>query len=242
MPQLYELLAVEPELRQQAQAKLKDISLIFSKGAGRFVGQLTSFNVLLEGEPEIEDEEMVLATTVEKELQSLFHVYGGYLDVTIQKEVTNTNTRATVEIGDINFDLPATALLNLESRLEELRKVYARIPTLDPSEVWVFDVGQERYVSKVRSTIRTKKVPKTIVKYDATVEHPAQVELFNEDVPAYKLEKTVFSGALTVAAKTARIERIDELIRLVKKARQRANDTELDFGKISEALEEYING
>jgi hypothetical protein len=242
MAKLYELLAVEPDLRAEANQALRNAIDLFTNGAGRFVGQIVSFKRLLEDEPELDDEELRLATNVERELQGVFHGYGGYLDVTIQKECTNAKTLQTITIGDAEFDMTATALLNLESRLEDLKKVYTKIPTLDPTEIWDYDEGQERYISRPRATIRTKKTSKPVVLYEHTPEHPAQVEMFTEDVPVYRLEKTIFSGALTLRAKNARIGRIDDLIRTVKKARQRANDVEVEFPNISSELYEHING
>lgn len=242
MSKLYELLAVEPDLRQQASAELTRVKELFSKGTGKLLGQVISFHGITENAQELPDEVTQLATTVDDELRALAEVFGRYMNVTIQKEDANANTKA--EVGN-EFDflngLPAPALLNLESRLEDIKKVYVSIPVLDPSERWNFSDDLGCFVSDLRTAFRTAKVPKAFVAYDATEEHPAQVETFTEDVPTHRRETIVYSGSLTVAEKRVRIERINVLIRSVRQARQRANDIEVDSFNIADMIFEYIN-
>lgn len=241
MTKLYELLAVEPDLRQQANTETKRIKELFGKGTGQLLGQVISFHGVTEDAQELPDEITELATTVKAELDSLAKIFGKYMNVTIQKEVSNAVT--TVEVDKFEFlnGMPAPAMLNLESRLEDLKKVYESIPTLDPSERWNFEEGQGCFVSELRIAYRTAKLPKAFVSYEATAEHPAQVETFSEDVPTHRRETIVYSGALTIADKRARIERINALLRFVKKARQRANDILTDSFPISDQIFEYIN-
>jgi len=241
MSKLYELLAVESDLRQQANEELKRVKEMFAQGGVRFVGQTISFHPVQEGADEVPDEYTELASTVDDELELLAGVFGNYLNVTIQKEVANTNTEAESEEFDFLNGLPAPALLNLESRLEDLKKVYELIPTLDPSERWEFDNQRGCFVSDLRVAFRTAKVPKSFVAYEATKEHPAQVQVFNEDVPTHRRETMIYSGALTVADKRDRLERISILISQVKKARQRANDVEITPDELADRIFGYIN-
>ena len=78
--------------------------------------------------------------------------------------------------------------------------------------------------------------------YDATKEHPAQVQLINADVPAYEVERVIYSGMLTISDKKKRIERIERLQRAVKQARQRANTVETSANSVAEKVFSYING
>jgi hypothetical protein len=136
--------------------------------------------------------------------------------------------------------LPATALLNLESKLTEIRTVFASIPTLDPSERWEWDAGREHYVSKDRETNITKKVTKVLVMYEATVEHPAQTQPYNEDVKTGTRTTTLYSGLPSISEKRQILDRIDKLLRAVKEARQRANSIEIKDVKVAEAIFNYI--
>jgi hypothetical protein len=241
MSKLYELLAVESDLRSQATEELKRVKDLFTSGTGKLIGQSITYHGLTEDAQELPQEVTELATTVENELDQLQEVYGKFLDVTILKERANTHTEAESEKFQFLNELPATALLNLESRLQELEAVYKRIPTLDPSEKWAFDSGSESWVSDTRIAYRTAKVPKSFVAYEATKEHPAQVETFTEDVPSHRRETIVQTGSLTIADKRRKIERINTLIRAVKQARQRANDVEVGELNISVRIFSFIN-
>ena len=161
----------------------------------------------------------------------------------IQKEIANMDTTADVELDGEMFlqAMPAPALLNLENRLQELKSVYEDIPVIDPSEKWTYDEDKGYYVSETRTSFGTKKVPKSHILYEATKEHAAQVEMYHEDVPATRRETIQFSGALTLADKRSRLARIDRLYEAVKKARQRANDTNAHTSNVSEQVFKYIN-
>jgi hypothetical protein len=241
MTKLYELLAVEPDLRDKANAELKRLSELFKQGTGRFLGQVITYHEVAEGAGDVPNEVTELATTVDGEIGHFSKIFGDYLDVTIQKESTNSETMGEVEVEGLAFAMPATALLNLENRLSDLRKVYARIPTLDPAEKWHFDESQDRYVSDTRVAYKTKKAPRAFVSYEATKEHPAQVETYTEDIDTHRRETVVFSGALTIAEKQKRLERIDALVLAVKQARQRANDTDASTFTLADDLFAYIN-
>lgn len=241
MGKQYELLAVEPDLRQRAGAELKRLSGLFTTGSGNFLGQTISYHAILEDAVDVTDEKTELVTTVKTELSQFEKVFGNFMDVSIRKELTNSDAVATVQVGDLTFELSATALLNLESKLEDVRKLYLLIPTLDPTESWEFDKEQDTYVTDTRVAFRTKKVMKAFVAYDATDAHPAQVETFGEDVQTHRRETIISSGAITIADKRKRVGRIDKLIADVKKARQRANDIEASDARLAEEIFAYIN-
>lgn len=242
MTKLYEILAVEKDLNKAAQDEVKRIVSVFGQ-PGKLTGQNISFHKLIEGEPELPDEVTVMATTVSGELAALEKSFGDYMTVTMQKEIANTRTGADVLIGDVAFleALPAPALLNLESRLDELLKLYEAIPVLDPSERWTFDKALGYFVSALREQIRTKKVYRNHVLAEATKEHPAQVQVYQEDVPSYKVEKVISSGVFTPAEKAERIARIKKLAGAVKQARQRANAAEIEPVDLTTKIFTYIN-
>lgn len=242
MGKLHELLAVETNLRQEANAAVKAVVDLFKAGTG-LLGQIRVFRPLEENLEELPAEGQPLSATVDGVLEELQNYFSRYVDATVEKEVANTGTNATVVVNGIEFlnDLPATALLNLESRLEELERAFNAIPTLDPSEQWEYDADKGYHVSAVRTQFRTKKSPKAFVQYAATKEHPAQVTVFNEDINTYRIESTLFSGSLTPAEKRERLDRLTTLQRAVKKARIRANDTESTPVKIADAIFDYIN-
>ena len=83
---------------------------------------------------------------------------------------------------------------------------------------------------------------KSQVLYKATVEHPAQIEKWEEQVPVGKYVKKVWSGMLTPARKSELLGNIDKLISAVKKARQRANATVVVKLNVGQKFIDFING
>lgn len=242
MGKLHEVLAVEPDLKAAAQRAVNAIKGLFAQGQVRLLGEIRTYAPLDETGDKFPDEITELATTAEAELAGLELAYGPWVDAAIQKETTNQKARATVLIdGEELFTLPATGLLNLESKLAEIRKVYDAIPTLDPTEQWTFDKNQGHHISRERTSFRTKKLPRRFVKAEATKEHPAQVDVWTEDVRVGTWRKIIHSGMMTPVDKEERLRRIDNLIRMVRQARQRANDTEVEPITVAEKLFDYIN-
>ena len=139
-------------------------------------------------------------------------------------------------------DVPATFLLGLETRLKKLRTVFENIPTLDPSLKWDEDpsTGEGVYVSQTKTSLKTEKTVQHKVLYDATPEHPAQIEKWNEDTPVGRIETIQRSGMLSVRRKSQLLGRVDQLIMAVKKARQRANTVDVVDRKIGQDLMNFV--
>lgn len=242
MSKLHELLAVEGDLKGRAQQAKSGTIKLFTDGTGRLLGRVITYRVD-EGEDPRPPEVTELATTVPTELDQFQAVYGQWLDVAIQKEVTNQETAATVKIGDVDIfgcSLPATALLNLEAKLVELKSVYNAIPTLDPSERWEWDEGRGHYVSVDRENNITKKVTKVLVLYEHTEQHPAQTQAYNDDEKIGTRNTKLYSGMLSIVERRITLDRIDTLLRAVKEARQRANDVEITDVEVAEDIFNYI--
>lgn len=240
---LFELLAIEKDLSSRTTESAKETTSRFSN-ADNFLGITTHFAKLLEDQPDFQDEYKPLSGNVDYALGEYLEHLGLYIDTTIEKESANTTAFSDVILEGEKFleNWSATALLNLESRLDELHKVYSAIPTLPDSEIWTFDSAKGCYVSQNRKQLRTVKTQKAIVLYEATKEHPAQVQLVSTDVPAYEVERTLYSGMLTLSDKKSRIDRIEKLQRAVKQARQRANTVETQPKEVAKKIFDYING
>lgn len=243
MTKLHEILAVESDLKSRASSTLADIVGLFKSGSGKLLGQIATYQVAIEGEQPHPPKITNMATTVNRQLELLGTDFSGWIDVAIQKEVTNGGTEAKITISGREVLLPATALLNLENKLEALRTVYKAIPTNDVTLTWVWDADNECFRSE-RPEIRrsTRKTPRSYVAYEATKEHPAQVQVYNEDVTAGQWETIKQSGMITPSDQRQRLARLDKLIREVKQARQRANNIEIVPVKIGKDIFAYING
>lgn len=241
MGKLHELLAVEPDLKAEAQRLAKKVLGIFGSESA-LVGKIRTYQPLEEGGQTFADEITELATKVGDELAGWEVAFSAWLDAATQKEVTNQGTSANVVVdGTTLFEsMPATALLNLESKLAEIRQIFNAIPTNDPTEHWEWDEQQDCWVSRERISYRTHKAMRSHVAYHATEQHPAQVETYTEDIRAGVWTSILQSGMLSPVEKQARLKRIDTLIRAVKQARQRANDIDVVNVQLGQKLFDYI--
>jgi hypothetical protein len=89
-------------------------------------------------------------------------------------------------------------------------------------------------------TLRTRKVPRNHVKAEATEKHPAQVEVYYEDITVGFWRTVKFSGALPARRVAELLERVEKLQRAVKFAREEANAYEVKSQKVGEALFSYL--
>jgi hypothetical protein len=247
MTKLHELLAVDGHVKTQHASKLADLSNTFEKKKHHFSQRRVVFKPNEEGAPEVTEEQLDIQTTVPRELKWLGESLVKALDVPYQISIANQLAVADVVLEDgtvILERVPATALLDLEKKIQELRLFVNNIPTLDPAKGFVVSPEQGEGIFKAREDVRTrtKKVKKVLVKYEATDKHPAQTEVYDTDEPVGKLVTNEWSGLITTAAKGDMLERVEELSRAIKKARSRANETEVDVAttKIGAKLVKYL--
>lgn len=240
MKKLYEVLALEPDLMAKAKTVGKTVVKTFANGE-YFVKRSLSYRSLIDGQPEIQSKDTEMAYQVKDLLAEVRDSYGAYIDASLTKEATNVNTEGTLIVGGEEFaKLPATALLNLEARLAEIREILAEIPTIDPSGKWEYDKSTELLKAGPFARLSTRKVKKTHVAYPHTPEHPAQTETYNEDVPDYEISETIWNSKLTIAEKQRLLRHTDTLIQETKAARLRANDHIIAEVNLAEKLFNYI--
>lgn len=244
MGKLHEVLSVEPDLKAAAMRAMNNIKALFSSGQGRFVGQVRRYRPLEEDGPTFADDSTSLSTTVMAELAEFLKPYGRWMDAALQKEITNRETGANIVIDGkvVLGNMTAPSLLNIESKLAELRSIYTAIPTNDPAEQWDWDKANGCYIAGPKVTYRGRKVRKSHVLYEATPEHPAQVESYTEDIRVGQWDSMLYSGMITPTNKREILERLDNLIRATKQARQRANNIDATTDEYADALFAYING
>lgn len=165
-------------------------------------------------------------------------------NVTATKDWANTEANAdvVVEGRTILAAVPTTFLIFLEKQLAELRTLVSKMPTLDPGFVWTWDAAADCYAAVPIETTRTRKVPRNHVKAEATKEHPAQVEVYYEDVIVGTWTTINFSGALPAEEVRKLLGRIDVLAAAVKFAREEANSTEVARHDVAGAVLGFVFG
>lgn len=242
---LHEILAVEEDRRGRANKILTEGTKTFASKDAHFTSKRVTFKPVAEGESSVIEGQVEMVDTVQSKLNYVSESLAEYFDVFFQKEKSNTLAKADIVMPDgttFLHDVPATALLALEKELGKLMDFYNAIPTLEPGVSWVqaYEEGEGIY-RFIDTRLRTKKVLKPVVLYEATDKHPAQVEKVNEDVVVGNVETEVKSSKLTPSAKSQILVRLDRLKTAVKKARMRANGCDAVNDQIGEKVFAYIN-
>lgn len=178
------------------------------------------------------EDALVAAITGQKEL----------VNITAQKDFANQVASADIVVdGNVLVkDAPATLILWLEKRVEDIRTFVQHLPTLDEAVEWAPDVNTALYRSEPLTTHRTQKVVEPIVLYPATDKHPAQTQLLNKDVLVGFWDEIKLSGALPVPRKKLILQRIEKLYQAVKSAREAANMTVAPKHEVGSALLDFL--
>lgn len=255
MAKLHEILAVEKGLETTARTVNEEAIKTFGKRDEHFIGSVSERKFFDDASQHLNvTEYKALVTSVPDKLLYLVRPNVRVIDAVATKDATNQVATANLVVEDddgkevvIAESVPGTTLLGLETRLAELRKVYEAIPTLAPGPTWVEDREQRAgggvYVTQHPETrFNSRRVTKAVELSPATKEHPAQVKAIEEDVVVAKTEVRLWSGMMTVADKSDLLGRLDKLLRAVKRARQRANSTEVKRLQVGAKLFAFLHG
>jgi len=248
MAHMHELLAVESDVQGQLKLIMSETDRVFKDKSALFQGSHRKLVVFDDNDKTVYPEEnQALTSTVEQRLDYTAKAIVKCFDIMLQKESTNQKAVANIVVdGEILAEnVPATFLLGLETKLKEVRSVYANIPTLQVGIDWeeASDLGKGIYRMKFpEEKLRTELKFRSQVLYEATEHHKAEIEKWQEQVPTGKFVKSVWSGMFTSAEKHKVLTNIDKLISAVKQARQRANMQEVVGGNIGKKLIKFING
>jgi len=128
---------------------------------------------------------------------------------------------------------------SLESAVD-LHTFVRKLPVLDAAESWSYDASADCFATDATQTTRTKKIPRNHVKAEATEKHPAQVEVYYEDVPVGYWTTVKFSGALPARRVNELLDRVEKLQQSVKFAREEANNTEVTDQRVGDAVFGYL--
>lgn len=179
---------------------------------------------------------------VDEILEDVAQALTRLMDVTLTKDVANTAAKADIVIGGqvLVADVPVTTLMTLEKQIVDVHTIIAKVPTLDIAEKWEFDRAADAWATPVLQTTRTKKIPRNHVLAPATDRHPAQVQVWQEDVVVGIWDTIKYSGAMPAARKQALLDRVNDLLDAIRVARESANQIAVEQKKMGEALFEYL--
>lgn len=249
MAKLHELLAIETDTRGQAESCRTGLKTTFEKKQHHFTKKVVTVKSLVTDEPPKQESQLNLQTSVHGELKWISEKLEKAMDLGYQIDVANTQATSDVVLDDgttLLTAVPTTALLRLEHRIDEIKDLIHAVPTLDPAKNFEPDASEGPGIYRARDDERTKgeKTFSFVVMTQPTDKFPAQVKELMLDKPVISVLTQEWSSLITVAEKAAMLDRVEEVLRAVKKARSRANSADVDVKKhvIGANTLEYIFG
>lgn len=243
MTKLSQIIAIEKGVKSKAYSELNASHQAVAKAA--LLSGLTRTYL-----PKDDDGEQLPPESTRAQLKA--HEVVGHVaeqltrlfDVTATKDWANCVAKADVVIDGAPLikAVPVTYLLFLEKQLNDVHTFVSKLPILDPAESWTYDPATSVFKSEPVRTIKTKKVPRNHVKAEATDRHPAQVDVYYEDVPVGYWTTVKFSGALMSDKVNELTQRVLKLIEAVKMAREEANGAQVVDKQVGEVVFGYLFG
>ncbi len=240
---LNQIIAVEKGVKSQTLRDLTDAHQLLQKQA-MLAGIARTYRPKDEEGETLPPESTKVQVKAEEVIEKTINVLTRLFDVVATKDWANTKAKADVVVNGqvLLAQVPATYLLFLEKQLVDLHTFVKKLPVLDAAETWTFDPSSDCWATEPVQTVKTKKIPRNHVKAEATEHHPAQVEVYYEDVAVGYWRTVKFSGALPAQRVNELIERVETLQEAVKFAREEANSIEVEDQKLGETIFKYLFG
>jgi hypothetical protein len=187
-------------------------------------------------------ESLRVQVTAEQVLTDTAATLTRLFDVTATKDWANCTAKADIIVDGETLitGVPVTYLLFLEKELVSLSTFVKKLPVLDPAEAWHRDEASDTWKTEPTKSHRTRKVMRNHVKAEATEKHPAQVDVYTEDITVGYWTLVKFSGALPAKRVNELVERVEKLHQAVKFARERANAAEVTDKSIGDVVFGYL--
>lgn len=243
MTALHQVLAVEKGAKGRAERVITDVHHDLLRGP-MLEGIARTYEPLNDEGEQLPAEHKRVQVKTREGIDRVIEAYARYIDVVATKDTGNQHARADVTLeGDdepLLRDVPTTHLLFLEKVLVSFRTFIEKLPILDPTQDWTYDTGNGCWVTPIVETVRTKKVPRNHVRAEATDKHPAQVDVYHEDVVVGTWKRRLLSGALPATHVDELLKRIIALQDAVKVAREKANTVDVDQVHYGKALLDHL--
>lgn len=248
MAKLNQIIAIEKQVKKQSEDEITKAYQTAQK-AELFEGHVRTYNPIGDptSDPTIETLPPDIKTVqvyVRELLEEFKTAQVRLFDITATKVYANTQARADVVVDGLTLleYVPVEYLLFLEKRLELTLAFLNKVPTLSPEFQWFTDNNSSDYITNPVETNRSKKVYRNHVKAEATDKHPAQVEVYTEDIPIGKYSNVRHSGAEPATYLNALKGKVVRLLQAVKQAREEANSLTAQEVSTGDMVFNYLFG
>lgn len=241
MPKLNQIVAVEKSVKSRVYGEITEMHKASQK-AELFNGFVKTYRKKDEEGEDYPAERKKVQQSADAMLAQAATQLTELFDVTATKDWGNCHALADVIVEGQTLikDAPVPFLLFLEKQITDLRTFVEKIPALDETDDWTRDENSGLFKTAAIATQRTKKVQRPVVLYEATKEHPAQTSMITEDVVVGYWDTIKHSGALPLPRKQQLLERIENLSKAVKFAREQANSANADNQEIGRKIFDYL--
>ncbi len=205
-------------------------------------GLIKTYTPKNEDGQELPPERKSIQIRVDTSLEEVEEILTELFDSVISQDYTNTQTSADIKLDGATLvsGVPVSTILYLEKQLTELSDLIVNLPTLDTAEEWTYDDASNSYVSTPTDRLLTKKVFKNHVKAEATAHHPAQVDVYSEDIVIGTWTTKKFSSAIPESRRVELVKRLQVLLTALQQAREEANRAIVDHKKVGAVLLRYL--
>ena len=243
MARLNQIIAIEKGLKSKSVQELSEAQKAIAKPA-LLSGISRTYRPKDEDGEQLQPESKRVQVKAEEIIRKTTAILTKLFDITATKDWTNCNARADVVVDDRTLltQVPVSYLLFLEKQLADLYNFIKKLPVLDAAETWTFDPSADCWATEAIQTLKTFKLPRNHVKAEATEHHPAQVEVYYEDVTVGYWRTVKFSGSLPAQRINELLQRVEKLQQAVKFAREEANNAEVEQQEVGERIFQYIFG
>lgn len=241
MPKLNQIIAIVNGKKTKVEKAITDIYHKIQKPT-LFDGLIKTYRPMDEEGDSMPPEKKNIQYKSDQAIEDFSKHLVDLINVVATQDYANCEATADIMIDDkiLVKSVPVTHLLFLEKQLNHVLTFAKKLPVLDPGETWSKDDAVNAYRSESQVTNRMKKVMKNHVKAEATDKHPAQVEVYNEEVKVGEWTTIKHSSAVKQSDKQVMIDRTLVLIDAVKVAREEANNKDVESREIASSLMDYV--
>lgn len=238
---LHQVIPAVEGVSKKAQTRLTEMHQVLAKD-GLLSGQTRTYQPDNDDGDRLPPQGQIVQVRVVDVIATVRDELADWIDVALTRDEGNMTARADIVIDGqvIAAGVPATTLLWLEKRADDLHTFVSKFPTLATDERWEYDDNDRVWRAQPVESVKTTKAHEVIILAPATDKHPAQTQLAQVDRREGVWTTTKLSGAVPQTTVRTLVDRVTKLRAAVKAARAAANETEVEQKHVGAAILDYV--